>query len=99
MRATASVVLSYRIDCGTLAEELECGVVPVTERFGGLRRIGLHETRVAVWQVHRKEMDLALDPGDLRQSLAKIHLRVARIVPQRHEYLALPPPSRQHVVL
>ena len=82
-----------------LAEELERGVVPVTERFGGLRRIGLHETGVAVRQVHRKEVDLALDPGDLRQRLAKIHLRMARIVPQRHEHLAMPQPPRQHVVL
>src|SRR5882757_7774427 len=73
--------------------------MPVTERFGGLRRIGLDETRVAVRQVHRKEVDLALDPGDLRQRLAKIHLRMARIVPQRHEDLAMPPPPRQHVVL
>ena len=82
-----------------LAEERECGVVPVTERFGGLRRIGLHKTGVAVRQVHRKEVDLALDPGDLRQRLAKIHLRMAGIVPQRHEYLAMPQPARQHVVL
>ena len=82
-----------------LAEEAERGVVPVTERFGGLRRIGLHETGVAVRQVHRKEVDLALHPGDLRQRLAKIHLRMARIVPQRHEHLAMPQPPRQHVVL
>ena len=49
-------------------------------------------------QVHRKEVDLALHPGDLRQRLAKIHLRMARIVPQRHEYLAMSQPPRQHVV-
>jgi hypothetical protein len=34
-----------------------------------------------VRQVHRKEVDLALDPGDLRQRFAKIHLRMARIGP------------------
>jgi len=73
--------------------------VPVAERFGGLRRIGLHETRVAVRQVHRKKVHLAFHPGDLRQRLTKIHLRMARIVPQRHEDLALPQPPRQHVVL
>ena len=73
--------------------------MPVTERFGGLRRIGLHKTGVAVRQVHRKEVDLALDPGDLRQRLAKIHLRMPRIVPQRHEHLAMPQTARQHVVL
>src|SRR5207248_9297457 len=82
-----------------LAEERKGGVVPVTERFGGLRRIGLHKTGVAVRQVHRKEVDLALDPSDLRQRLAKIHLRMAGIVPQRHEYFAMPQTARQHVVL
>src|SRR5947209_7798639 len=82
-----------------LSEERECGVVPVTERFGGLRRIGLHKTGVAVRQVYRKEVDLALDPGDLRQRLAKIHLRMAGIVPQRHEDFAMPQTARQHVVL
>src|SRR5258705_9534401 len=39
------------------------------------------------------------NPGDLRQRLTKIHLRMARIVPQRHADLALPQPPRQHVVL
>ena len=37
----------------------------------------------------RKEVDLALDPSDLRQRLAKIHLSMAGIVPQRHEYFAM----------
>jgi hypothetical protein len=73
--------------------------VPVTEPFAGLRRIGLDKTGVAVRQVHRKKVDLAFDPGDLRQRLTKIHLRMARIVPQRHEYLTMPQPPRQHVVL
>src|SRR4051812_43534423 len=82
-----------------LAEEAERGVVPVTERFSGFRRIGLHETGVAVRQVHRKEVDLALHPGDFCQCLAEIHLCMTRIVPQRHEYLAMPQPPRQHVVL
>jgi hypothetical protein len=63
------------------AEEMECGVVPVTKRFGGLLRIGLHEAGVAVRQVDRKEVDLALDPGDLRLRLTKIRLHMARIVP------------------
>jgi hypothetical protein len=36
---------------------------------GGLRRISLHKTGVAVRQVHRKEVDPALDPGDLRRAL------------------------------
>src|SRR6266478_5428564 len=45
-----------------------------------------------------EEVDLALDPGDLRQRLTKIHLRMARIVPQRHVYFAMPQPPRQHIV-
>jgi hypothetical protein len=54
---------------------------------------------VAVRQVHRKEVDFALDPGDPRQRLAKIHLCMTRIAPQRHEYLAPPQPPCQRVVL
>jgi hypothetical protein len=60
-----------------LAEECKRGVVPVAKRFGGLRRIGLHKAGIAVRQVHREEVDLAFDPGDLRQCLAKIHLRMS----------------------
>ena len=44
-----------------LAEERECGVVPVAERFGSLRRISPYKTRVAVRQVDRKKVDLAFD--------------------------------------
>src|ERR1700726_706695 len=57
------------------------------------------QTGVAVRQVHRKEVDFALDPGDLRQRLAKIHLSMAGIVPKRHEYFAMPQTARQHVIL
>ena len=39
-----------------LAEERERGIVPVAERFGGLRRIGPHEAGIAVRQVHREEV-------------------------------------------
>ena len=81
MRATASVVLSYRIERGTLPKKLNAALCPSQNGFGGLRRIGLYEAGVAVRQVHREEVDLALDPGDLRQRLAKIHLRMTRIVP------------------
>src|ERR1700756_3049253 len=72
--------------------------MPVTERFSGFCRISSHKTGVAVRQVHRKEVDLALDPRDLRHSLAKIYLRMARIMPQWHEHLAMPQPLRPHVV-
>jgi len=52
-----------------------------------------------VRQVNRKEVDLAFHPGNLRQRLTKICLRMAGIVPQLCEGLALPQPARQHVVL
>jgi hypothetical protein len=45
--------------------------VPIAERFGGFLRIDPDETGVAVRQVYRKKVDLAFDPRDLRQSLAK----------------------------
>src|SRR5437762_8387606 len=70
------------------AEETERGVVPVTKRFGGLLRIGLHEAGVAVRQVDRKEVDLALDPGDLRLRLTNIPLHMTRLVPPRYEHFA-----------
>jgi hypothetical protein len=38
-------------------------------------------------------------PRDFRQRVAKIDLGMARIVPQRHKHLAMPQPSRQHIVL
>ena len=65
------------------------------------RRIRLHKAGVAVRQVHRKEVDLPLHPPDHRQRLAKVRLRMSRIVPQRHEYLALTLTLtlRQHVIL
>jgi hypothetical protein len=44
-------------------------------------------------------VDLAFAPGDLRLRLTKINLRMARIVPQRHEYLAPPQSPSQHIVL
>jgi hypothetical protein len=63
--------------------------VSVAERLGGFLRIGPHKTSVAVRQVRRKKVDLAFDPRDLCQGLAKIHLRMTGIVLQRHEHLAL----------
>ena len=37
-------------------------------------------------------------PGDLRQRLTKVRLRMARIMPQRYEDLDVPQSARQHVV-
>src|ERR1700751_4701602 len=81
------------------AEEAECGVVPVAKRFGGFRRVGLHKAGVAMRQVDRKEVDLALYPGNLRHRLAKVRLRMAGIMPQRYEDLELPQSACQYVVL
>ena len=81
------------------AEERERRNVPGAERLRRLRRIGLHEAGVAVRQVHGEEVDLPLHPADHRQRLAKVRLRMPRIMPQRHEHLPLPLPPRQHVVL
>ena len=82
-----------------LAEEAERRGVARTERLRRLRRIGLHEAGVAVRQVHRKEVDLPFHPADLRQRLAKVDLRMPRIMAQRHEHLALPQPALVHIVL
>ena len=79
MRATANVVLSYRIERGTLPKKLNAALCPSQNASAVYRRIGLHKAGVAVRKVHRKEMDLAFDPGDLRQCLTKIHLRVTGI--------------------
>ena len=50
-------------------------------------------------QVHGEEVDLPLHPADLRQRLAKVDLRMSRIMAQRHEHLALPQPTLVHIVL
>src|SRR5208282_3448519 len=81
------------------AEELEADVVPFTERFAALRRIGLYQAGVAVRQVHREKMDLLLHPADHRQRFAEVDLRVPWFVPQRHEHLTLPLAALVHVVL
>jgi hypothetical protein len=81
MRATASVVLSQRIERGTLPKNANPVLCP-SQKASAVSRIGLHETGVAAPQVHRKKVDLAFDPRDCRQRLAKIHLRMGGIVPQ-----------------
>ena len=74
--------------------------MPFTEGFRALRRIGLHQAGVAVRQVHREEVDLALDAADYRQRFTEVDLRVSGIVAQRHEHLALVlTPPLVHVVL
>jgi len=50
MRAPASVVLSYRIERGTLPKNAKAPLCP--SQNGGLRQMGLDKTGVAVRQVH-----------------------------------------------
>src|ERR1039458_977218 len=88
MSATASLRLSYRIERGTPAEELEADDVPFAEGFGRFRRIGLHQAGVTVRQVYRKEVDLLLHPADHRQRFAEVDLCVPRLVSQRHGRIA-----------
>src|SRR5208282_3966406 len=80
------------------AEELEADVVPFAEGFAALGRIGLHQTSIAVRQIHREEVDLALHTCDYRERLAEVGLRMPRIVAQRYEHLAQPLPPLAHVV-
>src|ERR1019366_8761686 len=57
-RGSSSVVVEDRTRHP--AEELEADVVPFAEGFAALGRIGLHQTSIAVRQIHREEVDLAL---------------------------------------
>src|ERR1700732_424770 len=60
MRANRQLGLVVKDRTWHSAEELETDLVPFAEGFGALRRIGLHQTTIAVRQIHREEMDLAL---------------------------------------
>src|SRR5665647_3988741 len=58
-------------------EECKRSHVPVAERFRRLSRVAHHEDRVGVRQVHRKEVDLALDTADDPDRLAEVRLGVS----------------------
>ena len=62
--------------------------MPVQEGLRRLRRIGLHEAGVRLRQVHAEEVDLPAHAADHADRLAKIHLRMAGRMRQRHERLA-----------
>ena len=57
----------------------------VEERFGGLARIGFHEARIGLRQVHAEEVDLLPHAADHADRLAKIDLAVPGRMRQRHE--------------
>ena len=73
------------------AEGGKGSVMAIAEGFAGLRRIALDETDIAVGQIHRKEIHLALDPGDDCRGLPEVDLGVAGVVGQRNKDLATPP--------
>ncbi len=51
------------------------------------RRIGPHIAGVAVRQIEHEEAGLLLDTADHHHCLAKVGLRMAQRVRQRHEHL------------
>ena len=63
-----------------------------------LRPIGPHETGVRVWQIHRKDVDLAILAPDDGPRLAEVDLGMAGIVSQRYEDLLAALPAFPHVV-
>ena len=81
------------------AKEAESRHVTVEERLRRLLGIGLHEAGIRLRQVQAEEMDLLAHPTDHCDSLAKIHLRVARRVSQGHEGLPPSCPADPHVIL
>ena len=74
---------------GHAAKEDEGSVVTIAERLAGLRRIGSDKAAIRVGQVHRKEMHLALNPGDCK-SLTEVHLGMAGVVGQWNKDLSAP---------
>ena len=71
----------------------------VAESFRRLGRIGDHEGCVGVRQVEREVVDLAFDAADNSERFAKVRLRMARRMYQRHEHLLGPPAQARHVIL
>ena len=67
------------------AEEGEGRDMAVAERLGRLGRIRLDEERIRVRERHREVVQLALDPADLPDRLAKVHLGVARRMRRRSD--------------
>jgi hypothetical protein len=70
------------------AEKPERRHMPVAEGFRRLRRIRLHKAAVRMWQVHAKIMEPHLLAANVAIRLAKIRLRMAGTVVQRHKHLA-----------
>src|SRR5450631_1157057 len=80
-------------------EERERSHVPVAERFRRLCWVAHHEDRVEVRQVHREEVDLALDAADHADRFAEVGLGMPWRMHKRHEHLLRPPAPAGNVVL
>ena len=63
------------------------------------RRIGSHEARIAVREVHDEEMSLLQHAADDGLRFAEVGLGMPRRMRQRHEHLAAAPLALTHVVL
>src|SRR3981081_3779480 len=99
MRATAILVLSYRIDCGTPPKNANARTWPSPEGFRCLCRIAGHEAGVRMRQVKSEEVDLALDATDDADGFTKVCLSMPRRIHQRHEDLLRPLPPAGDIVL
>src|SRR5439155_4808071 len=79
--------------------ECEGPDVAVAEGFRRLRRIGHHEAGVAMRQIHRKEVDLALHPADDADRFAEVGLCMSRRMCQWDKHLPGPLTPAGNVVL
>src|SRR4051794_14124976 len=90
MRATASLVLSYRIERGTPPRKLKaatCPSMPVQKGFGALGGVGFDKARIGVGQVEAEEVDSLPAPADHRDRLAEVDLGVTRGMDEGNEHL------------
>ena len=71
----------------------------VEKRFGSLCRIGLHERRVRMRQVHEEHMHLLAHAADHADRFAEIHLRMAWRMRQGDERLPGPRLRMPDVIL
>ena len=71
----------------------------VAESFRRLGRVGHHEDRVGMRQVHRKEVDLALDTTTHTKGFSKVCLGMPGRMRKWHEHLPRPLAPVRNVVL
>jgi hypothetical protein len=71
----------------------------VAEGFRRLCRVGRNEDRVGMRQVHRKEVDFALDAADHADRFAEVGLGMPWRMHERHEHLLRPLAPAGNVVL